>query len=70
MAECASPAEAIQLAAEDRFVVIAGSLYLVGEAMELLHLAATPNGDERALNEWRLRKRAAAPGPPPRRETN
>jgi dihydrofolate synthase/folylpolyglutamate synthase len=49
---CATPTEAIQLAAEDPFVVIAGSLYLVGEAMERLHLAATPNGDERALNEW------------------
>src|SRR5262249_10507592 len=33
---CASVAEAIGLAANDPFVVIAGSLYLVGEALELL----------------------------------
>ena len=39
--------------AQDRFVVIAGSLYLIGEAMELLHLSATPASDERGLNEWK-----------------
>ena len=30
----------------------AGSLYLVGEAMELLHLSPIPATDERRLNEW------------------
>lgn len=49
---CASLADAIQLAAKDRFVVIAGSLYLIGEAMELLHVTATPSQNERGLNEW------------------
>jgi len=34
------------------FVTIAGSLYLVGEAMELLHLSPRTNL-ERELNEWR-----------------
>lgn len=49
---CASLAEAIRLAAGDPFVVIAGSLYLIGEAMELLHVTAAPQKDERSLNEW------------------
>ncbi len=45
-------AEALALAALDPFVVIAGSLYLVGEAMELLGLSASPG--ERGLNEWSM----------------
>ena len=45
-------AEALTRAANDPFVVVAGSLYLIGEAMELLHLAATPPSDEKGLNEW------------------
>jgi dihydrofolate synthase/folylpolyglutamate synthase len=36
----------------DPFVVIAGSLYLIGEAMELLHISSAPAQSERALNEW------------------
>lgn len=49
---CPSLAEALRAAAQESFVVIAGSLYLVGEAMEQLQLAATPGGDEKGLNEW------------------
>ena len=49
---CASLAQALERTARDPFVVIAGSLYLVGEAMELLHLAAPPRDDEKRLNEW------------------
>jgi len=52
---CASLGEALDLAARDKFVVVAGSLYLVGEAMELLHLAIAPPRDEKALNEWKNR---------------
>ena len=38
--------------------VITGSLYLIGEAMEILGIAANrPN--ERALNEWSVRPAAA-----------
>jgi dihydrofolate synthase/folylpolyglutamate synthase len=45
-------AEALQQAASYPFVVVTGSLYLVGEAMELLGLSPIlPNG-ERRLNEW------------------
>jgi len=42
--------EALAQVGADSHVVIAGSMYLVGEAMELLGLAATAN--ERPLNEW------------------
>ena len=33
-------------------VVIAGSLYLIGEALECLHVAPAPARDEKGLNEW------------------
>ena len=49
---CASLADALCEVANEPFMVIAGSLYLIGEAMEQLHLATTPGGDERGLNEW------------------
>ena len=42
--------EALALTRRDDVVVIAGSLYLIGEAMELLGLG--PAAHERALNEW------------------
>ena len=50
IAEARSLKDALKKTARDKFVVIAGSLYLIGEAMELLKLSAG-NG-ERALNEW------------------
>jgi dihydrofolate synthase/folylpolyglutamate synthase len=49
---CGSLAEALQKVSAVPFVVIAGSLYLVGEAMELLHLANTSESNEKELNEW------------------
>jgi len=49
---CPGLSDALHIAANDPFTIITGSLYLVGEAMELLQLAAAPAGDERALNEW------------------
>jgi dihydrofolate synthase/folylpolyglutamate synthase len=49
---CASLAEALKEAAGESFVVVAGSLYLVGEAMELLRLSPAPDADEKSLNEW------------------
>jgi len=45
-----SLAEALQLAGEDEWVLVTGSLYFVGEAMELLGIA-TGHG-ERPLNDW------------------
>ena len=50
-------AEALVNTARDSFVLITGSLYLVGEALERLGLAPAPTGDERALNEWSVPRR-------------
>jgi len=47
-----SLAEAMAEARRDPFVLVAGSLYLVGEALELLHLSPADGHNERALNEW------------------
>ena len=45
-------AQALAAAKEDPFVLICGSLYLIGEAMELLKLSPVPSEDERGLNDW------------------
>jgi dihydrofolate synthase / folylpolyglutamate synthase len=49
---CHALDEALRHARQDPFLVIAGSLYLVGEALELLHLIAPMPKNERGLNEW------------------
>ena len=48
---CNSLREAIEQTQADKEVVITGSLYLTGEAMELLGIAPAPAQDERTLNE-------------------
>jgi dihydrofolate synthase / folylpolyglutamate synthase len=48
---CHSLSEALEKAAASQFVIITGSLYLIGEALELLGYAA-PAKSERELNEW------------------
>jgi dihydrofolate synthase/folylpolyglutamate synthase len=48
---CHSLREVLGKIARDDFVVIAGSLYLVGEALELFGLSPAAR-DERGLNEW------------------
>jgi len=50
--ECASLREALAATSQDPFLTVAGSLYLVGEAMELLHLSPAKAQSERGLNEW------------------
>ena len=50
--EYPSLSAALPHAAKDPFVVIAGSLYLIGEAMELLQLSPAKFEGERGLNEW------------------
>ncbi|HVY72028.1 MAG TPA: cyanophycin synthetase, partial [Verrucomicrobiae bacterium] len=50
---CQSLAEALQFVASVPLVVVTGSLYLVGEALELLGGGGGPS--ERALNEWQPR---------------
>jgi dihydrofolate synthase/folylpolyglutamate synthase len=52
---------------EESFVVIAGSLYLIGEAMELLHLSAAKANGERGLNEWNADAASPVPRVPARR---
>jgi len=47
----ASLAEALKKAADAKFVVITGSLYLIGEALEQLGVL-TADKNERGLNEW------------------
>lgn len=49
---CGCLREALAESAADPHVVITGSVYLVGEALELLHLAPAPPDDEKALNDW------------------
>ena len=59
VASCASLSEALERVADEAFVVIAGSLYLIGEAMELLHLSAAPEQDEKSLNEWTQKRQGS-----------
>jgi len=48
---CDSLKEALQKTSAENFIVITGSLYLVGEALELLGFSPAAE-NERALNEW------------------
>ena len=49
---CRSLSEALSKSANDALVVVAGSLYLVGETLELLGLSPEGSAGERSLNEW------------------
>ena len=53
---CPSLADALKQTVNGPFVIITGSLYLVGEAMEWLELSPAPAAGERGLNEWTLKK--------------
>jgi dihydrofolate synthase/folylpolyglutamate synthase len=59
IAEYPSLSAALADSARDPFLVIAGSLYLVGEAMELMRISPAAPQQERGLNEWQ----PAAPKP-------
>lgn len=52
-----SVAEALRFTAADPFVLVTGSLYLIGEALEALGEGGGASGAERQLNEW-------SPAPP------
>jgi dihydrofolate synthase/folylpolyglutamate synthase len=54
--ECPDLTAAFAAAEHDSFVTVAGSLYLIGEAMELLNLYPGVSSVERELNEWGLGK--------------
>ncbi len=47
-----SAAEALRLCAADPFVLVTGSLYFLGEILELLGHGQPVTGEERSLNEW------------------
>lgn len=49
---CDSLPQALDLAARDPFLLVTGSLYLVGEVMDRLRLGSPRAGNERELNEW------------------
>ncbi len=49
---CASLAEALTAAAAAPCLIVTGSLYLIGEALELLRLPPFAPKGERGLNEW------------------
>jgi dihydrofolate synthase/folylpolyglutamate synthase len=49
---CASLEEALNRASGHRFVLITGSLYFVGQAIEALKAAPSTGLSERQLNEW------------------
>jgi dihydrofolate synthase/folylpolyglutamate synthase len=50
--ETKSANAALKLAVNDDFTVVTGSLYLIGEVMELLELSPATAANERHLNEW------------------
>ena len=58
----ASLEAALREASSDSFVLITGSLYLVGEAMDLLNLSPSKARGERKLNEWSAQTGVVAPG--------
>ena len=58
-----SLADALAAAQSDPFVLVAGSLYLIGEALELLKCSTVTGPDERGLNEWSLSPTANTPLP-------
>jgi len=49
---CGSVVEALGRATYEPFVIVTGSLYLVGEALELLEMRPGRPTRERSLNEW------------------
>ena len=51
--------QAMELCAAEPFVVVTGSFYLVGEAMERLGVATATAGTERLLNDWGAPERGA-----------
>ncbi len=55
---CENFSDALSASKDEPFVVITGSLYLVGEALEVPGLSPANTG-ERALNEWSGRTRLA-----------
>ena len=51
--EAQSVDEALALIKDEPFVLLTGSLYFVGEALEVLGVLRTEGADEKALNDWK-----------------
>ena len=51
--EAQSVDEALALIKNEPFVLLTGSLYFVGEALEVLGVLRTEGADEKALNDWK-----------------
>ena len=60
----ASLSESLERANRDAFVVITGSLYLVGEALALLDPDFRDAANERGLNEWGGAQKTGQRSPP------
>jgi dihydrofolate synthase/folylpolyglutamate synthase len=56
LATCSSLAEALETFAVEALVVVTGSLYLIGEALEILGALPPDSTNERGLNDWQPRK--------------
>ena len=52
---CKNVSEALNACKDEPLVVVAGSLYLIGEALEQLGILPSDSG-ERGLNEWTAAK--------------
>ena len=51
---CNSLAQALDKLGAEPLVLITGSLYLVGEALQQLRASGEPIANERGLNEWQV----------------
>ena len=51
--EAQSVGEALALVEDEAFVLLTGSLYFVGEALEFLGVLRADGADEKALNDWK-----------------
>lgn len=51
--EAQSVGEALALVRDEPFVLLTGSLYFVGEALEFLGVLRSGGADEKALNDWK-----------------
>jgi dihydrofolate synthase/folylpolyglutamate synthase len=58
--EFSSLSYALTESRQDGFITVAGSLYLIGEAMELLQLSPAHSQSERGLNEWQGKTQASS----------
>lgn len=59
-----SLAEGLRWAAADPVVLVTGSLYLIGEALELLGESSIGDAEERSLNAWGGASSGSEPRPP------